>query len=300
MQRSPSPWLQAWLMLVVIVPMAVCYPLIKAGLLFAPPLRFAGMRTLLGGLALLLVLAIRRKPIWPQARLARWILPLGMLATTLTFGTMFASPAYTGAGIASVLGNIQPLLIVVLAALFLGERINLSNALTLCLGLAGVIVLALPAWRETTGSSLFGIALALGSSAGAAAASVTMKMLRAGDDLMSLTGWQLIVGGLVLLGLSAVSEPETNVSWNGTFVALLLVLALAGTALSTWLWFWLLERAEAGRLSLYLFLVPVFGLLTAMVGLGERLSTVQTVGVALILLAVAWSMRDLGSGPGRA
>lgn len=298
MQRSPSPLLQAWLMLVVIVPMAVCYPLIKAGLIFAPPLRFAGMRTLLGGLALLLVLAIRRKPIWPQARLARWILPLGVLATTLTFGTMFASPAYTDAGIASVLGNIQPLFIVVLAALFLGERINISNALTLCLGLAGVIVLALPAWRETTGSSLFGIALALGSSAGAAVASVTMKMLRAGDDLMSLTGWQLIVGGLVLLGLSAVSEPETSVSWNGTFVALLLVLALAGTALSTWLWFWLLERAEAGRLSLYLFLVPVFGLLTAMVSLGERLSTVQTVGVALILLAVAWSMRDLGSGPG--
>jgi O-acetylserine/cysteine efflux transporter len=298
MQRSPSPLLQAWLMLVVIVPMAVCYPLIKAGLLFAPPLRFAGMRTLLGGLALLLVLAIRRKPIWPQARLARWILPLGMLATTLTFGTMFASPAYTGAGIASVLGNIQPLLIVVLAALFLGERINLSKALTLCLGLAGVIVLALPAWSETTGSSLFGIALALGSSAGAAVASVTMKRLRAGDCLMSLTGWQLVVGGLVLLGLSAVSEPETSVSWNGTFIGLLLVLALAGTALSTWLWFWLLERAEAGRLSLYLFLVPVLGLLTAVVSLGERLSTVQTGGVALILLAVACSMCGVGTKRG--
>lgn len=298
MQRSPSPLVQAWLMLVVIVPMAVCYPLVKTGLAFAPPLRFAGMRTLLGGLALLLVLAIRRKPIWPQARLARWILPLGMVATTLTFGTMFASPAYTGAGIASVLGNIQPLLIVVLAALFLGERINLNKALTLCSGLAGVIVLALPAWRETTGSSLFGIALALGASAGAAVASVTMKRLRAGVDLMALTGWQLVVGGLVLLGLSAVSESETSVSWNGTFVVLLLVLALAGTALSTWLWFWLLERAEVGRLSLYLFLVPVFGLLTAMVTTGERLSMVQTVGVALILLAIAWSMRDRGSGRG--
>ena len=63
----------------------------------------------LGGLILLLVLVIRRKPLWPEARLARWILPLGLLATTLTFGAMFASPAYTGAGIASVLGNTQPL-----------------------------------------------------------------------------------------------------------------------------------------------------------------------------------------------
>jgi|TARA_R110000868_G_scaffold292327_1_gene552801 hypothetical protein len=45
-----------------------------------------------------LALVIRRKPLWPEARLARWILPLGFVATTLTFGSMFASPAYTGAG----------------------------------------------------------------------------------------------------------------------------------------------------------------------------------------------------------
>jgi drug/metabolite transporter (DMT)-like permease len=49
-------------MLVVIAPMAACYPAIKAGLEFAPSLRFAGLRTLVGGLALLLVLAIRRQP----------------------------------------------------------------------------------------------------------------------------------------------------------------------------------------------------------------------------------------------
>jgi drug/metabolite transporter (DMT)-like permease len=113
-----SPIRQAWLMLVVIAPMAACYPAIDVGLAFAPPLRFAGTRTLLGGLVLLLVLVLRRKPLWPEARLARWILPLGGLATTFTFGAMFASPAYTGAGIASVLGNTQPLIIMVLAHRF--------------------------------------------------------------------------------------------------------------------------------------------------------------------------------------
>jgi drug/metabolite transporter (DMT)-like permease len=111
-----SPIRQACLMFVVIAPMAACYPAIKTGLEFAPPLWFAGTRTLLGGLVLLLVL--RRKPLWPEARLARWILPLGGLATTLTFGAMFVSPAYTGAGIASILGNTQPLIIMVLAHRF--------------------------------------------------------------------------------------------------------------------------------------------------------------------------------------
>ncbi|MEO8411453.1 MAG: DMT family transporter [Propionivibrio sp.] len=277
-------------MLVVIVSMAVCYPLIKAGLVFAPPLRFAAVRTMLGGFVLLLVLAIRRKPLWPRARLARWILPLGVLATTLTFGTMFASPAYTGAGLASVLGNTQPLIIIALAALFLGERIGLRKAFALLLGLVGVTLLALPAWREPAGNDFFGILLALGSSLSAAIASVTMKRLQPGENLMSLTAWQLVVGGGLLLAVSALFEMPQSIVWNGTFVGILLILALVGTALSTWLWFWLLQRAEAGRLSMVLFLVPVLGLIAAMLSFGERLSVLQLGGVALILLAVAWSM----------
>ncbi len=285
-----SPARQAWLMLLVIAPIAACYPAIKTGLEFAPPLQFAGVRTLLGGLVLLLVLVIRRKPLWPEARVARWILPLGVLATTLTFGAMFASPAYTGVGIASVLGNTQPLIIMVLAALLLGERLRPFKILALGLGLAGVTLLALPALSEQTGHPLLGAMLALGSSASAAVASVTVKKLRPGNDLMSLTAWQLIAGSLVLLGLSVVYEPHGTIMWTGGFVGLLLFLALAGTALSTWLWFWLLQRAEAGRLSLFLFLIPVSGLLIAISGFGERLNLLQAGGVTLILTAVALSV----------
>lgn len=294
-----SPVRQAWLMLVVIVPTAACYPAIKAGLAFAPPLRFAGARTLLGGLALLLVLVLRRKPLWPEARLARWILPLGALATTFAYGAMFASPAYTGAGIAAVLGNTQPLIIIVLAALFLGEQIRLIKALALGVGLAGVTLLALPALREQTGHPLLGAMLALGASASAAVASVTMKKLHPGKDLMALTAWQLVAGSVVLLGLSAVFEQNETFRWTRGFVGLLLLLALAGTALGTWLWFWLLQRAEASRLSVYLFLVPVFGLLIAMGGFGERLNALQAGGVALILTAVALSVLEGWLGAAR-
>ncbi len=298
-ERPLSPLRQACLMFVVIVPMAACYPAIDAGLAFAPPLQFAGARTLLGGLVLLLVLVIRKKPLWPEARVALWILPLGFLATTLTFGAMFASPAYTGAGIASVLGNTQPLIIIVLAALFLGEPIGWSKTLALLFGLAGVTLLALPALSTPTGHPYLGALLALGSSVCAAVASVTVKKIRPGKDLLSLTAWQLIVGSLGLFGFSLVFEPQETITWTGGFVSLLLFLALAGTALSTWLWFWLLQRAEVGRLSLYLFLVPLAGLLIAMGGFGERLNALQGIGATLIISAVALAVFAGWSGPVR-
>jgi drug/metabolite transporter (DMT)-like permease len=285
-----TPIRQAWLILLVIAPMAACYPIIKLGLDSAPPLRFGGLRTLIGGLALLVTLLIRGKPLWPEARLARWILPLGLLATTLTFGAMFVSPAYVGAGIASVLGNTQPLIIIVLAAAFLGEKIGLSKAVALGLGLAGVTLLALPALLGQSSHSFLGVLLALVSSASAAVASVFVKKLRPGNDLMALTAWQLVAGSIVLLVFSELYEPRQAIAWSGGFVGILLFLAFAGTALSTWLWFWLLQRSEVGRLSLYLFLVPVFGLLISMIGFGERLNAWQGGGVALILIAVAVSV----------
>jgi probable blue pigment (indigoidine) exporter len=187
----------------------------------------------------------------------------------------------------------------VLAALFLSERIGWSKGLALGLGLAGVTLLALPSLREQSGHPLLGALLALGASASAAAATVTVKRLRPGKNLMTLTGWQLVAGSIVLLGLSAVFEPHETVAWTGGFVGLLLFLALAGTALSTWLWFWLLQRSEAGRLSLYLFLVPVVGLLIAMGGFGERLNALQGGGVALILGAIAVSILGGWSGTAR-
>lgn len=137
--------------------------------------------------------------------------------------------------------------IIVLAALFLSEGIGWSKGLGLGLGLAGVTLLALPGLREQTGHPFLGVMLALGASVSAAVATLTVKRLRPGNELM----------------------------------------ALAGTALSTWLWFWLLQRAEAGQLSLYLFLVPIFGLLIAVGGFGERLNALQGGSAALLLAAVA-------------
>jgi drug/metabolite transporter (DMT)-like permease len=97
------------LMLVVTLVAAGSYPAIKAGLVYAPPIRFAGLRTIIAGVVLLGILAALKRPFWPGATVRRWILPLGLAATTLTFGAMFLSPVHTGAGIASVLGNTQPL-----------------------------------------------------------------------------------------------------------------------------------------------------------------------------------------------
>ena len=112
---------------------AVCYSAIKAGLALAPPLGYAGLRAFLAGVALLTVQALRRRALLPPRRLWPAVFAIAPLGTAMGFGAMFMSPGRTGAGIASVLGNTTPLMIVGLAAVFLHEPLTGDKIIALAL-----------------------------------------------------------------------------------------------------------------------------------------------------------------------
>lgn len=283
---------------------AVCFPAIQAGLAFAPPLLFGGLRALIGGTALLLVLVALRAPLLPARRHWPVLLAIAATSTTMGFGAMFLSPGRTSAGIASVLGNTQPLFVLVLAAFFLGERVGRGKGVALLLGLTGVTLISYQALAGADADGLSGAVLALGAAGGAATGSVLVKRAglapgtpgREAVPLLALAAWQLMIGSLPLLGASAVFEPNARITWNLEFVGLLLFLALAGTSVTTALWYWLLQRTEVGRLTMFLFLVPVVGLGIAALVLGERVGPLELGGAALIVAGIAAVVRE-GAAP---
>jgi len=277
---------------------AVCFIVIKAGLPFMPPLRFAGLRALIGGLALLGLMAALRRPLLPPRRSWPGIVALGFTSTTIAFGAMFLSPGRTGAGIASVLGNTQPVIVPALAALFLGERMTRSKWIALVLGMIGVALIASPALAGPEASGVVGPALALAASGGLAVGSVIVKRIGSGIDLLPLTAWQLLVGSLPLLTVSIVVVRDAVVAWNATFVGLLLFLALIGTAFATAIWYWLIRHDDVGRLTMFFFLVPVFGLALAALAFGETIGLQEGAGVVVTLAgigAVAWEASHGGT-----
>ena len=77
------------------------------------------------------------------------------------------------------------------------------------------------------------------------------------------------------------------------FIALLLFLALVGTSFATALWYWLLGRVEVGRLTLFLFLVPVVGLGIAVLALGESVGALTALGALLAVMGIAAVVREV-------
>lgn len=288
-RSGPGPRTRAAALAGVVIAAATCAVVVKAGIAFAPPILFGGLRSALAGAVLLLAAAFRKEPARLGCRMLGWVAAIALLATTAPYGGMFLAPARMGAGVASVLANLQPLFTIALAAAFLGERLTLRGVLALATGVAGVVVLVGPR-LSTPGAELVGAASAVAASVGAATGSVMVRRLRDRVPVLSLAGWQLLLGSLPLLGAGLLGGG--SIRWTAAFVAALLYLALVGTAFSTALWFWLLRYDEAGRLSLYLFLIPLLGLLLGVLVFREPLRPSELAGGALVAGAVALAAAD--------
>ncbi len=289
-QTRSIPRIPIVLGLVVIY--ALCFVSIKAGLRFAPPLRFAGLRLLIAGFALLALVIVRREPLIPPRRILLPLIALALVANTIGYGAMFMSPGRTGAGVASVLGNTQPLFTVALAAAFLGERMTRGKRIALGFGIAGVTLIAFPALVGPGAYGIAGALLALAVSAGSATGNVIVKRMGTLPSLLATTAWALLIGSVPLLLTSGVAEHGQPVAWTGEFIGLLLFLAVVGTSLTTAVWYWLVQRSDVGRLTMFLFLVPVLGIIMAALLFGERVGLLEIAGVSLTVVGIGVAARD--------
>ena len=271
--------------LVVILIWSGCFVVIKATQADAPPLFYGGLRALLGGLPLLAVAASTGRFL-PPPRSWGWIAVLGLTNTTLGLAGMFLSVGAVGAAISGVLANSQALLVAPFAALLFGEILTRRRVVGLLLGILG-ITLILPGDGGGLGSTE-GAALALMAAAGLAAGNLVIKHIGSRVDAMTATGWQYVLGGFPLLGWSLIVEDTHAVTWTPEFVTGLLFLGLVGSAGASWVWYRLVSEGELIALNGLTLLTPAFSLGFALLIYQERVSALGLVGIAILLVGVAW------------
>ncbi len=268
-------------MLIITVAWGSCFVAIDWGLRDAPVLWFAAFRSLLAGTVLVGVALTQRRPL-PHG-LTAWS-QIGVLAlfnVTIAFAAMFAAAAALSAGVAAVLSNAQPLLILLPAWWLFGERPRRSAGVAAAVGFIGLAITASRSIGTTSGA-----ALAL-----LAAAAITTGTLLArrmpNVDVVVVSAWHFLIGGAGLSILAFMREGAPSVSWTPRFIATLAFLALVGTAGASVLWFTEVRRSPLAAVALWTFLTPVFGLTFSAIALREYPSTRELIGIALVLAGLA-------------
>jgi probable blue pigment (indigoidine) exporter len=273
--RRPNPLRMLW----ITAAWGACFVAIRWGLRDAPVLWFAAFRAVIAGAALLALAGAQRRPTPRGRRSWTLVAALGLVNVTIAFAAMFAGVAGLATGVAAVLANAQPLLILLPASWLYGEKVTPRTSVALAVGFAGLLVVALP------GGGGRGALLSL--LAAAAITGGTLLARRLGDmDVVVVSAWHFLIGGGALVVLAAAVEGVPRVAWTPRFALVLAFLALIGSAATFVAWFTEARRSRLDVLSGWTLLTPVFGIGLAAVMLGERPTGWSAVGLSAVLVAL--------------
>lgn len=255
----------------------------KEAVRFADPFDFSALRAMAGSLLLFGAMLWLKKPLRLQAPRRTFV--FGLFQTT-GFNALAAWALYTGAaGKTAVLVYTLPFWTLVIAWPLLGERLRGLQWPATALAAAGLLLVLEP-WQlaGTLVSKLLALATALSWAISAVLAKKWRNELQA--DLLALTAWQMLLGGVVLTVI-AVSIPTRSIQWTPYFWLMLVYCTLAGSVAGWLLWLFILRRLPAGIAGLSIMAVPALGVLSARLQLGEQPSAAEAAGMLLIGASLA-------------
>lgn len=237
-------------------------------------------RCLIGALALACWLLLRRQ--WqPLSRAALgWIL-LGGLALSLNWLALFSAYRYSSLSVVTLVYHLQPLLLLILAARWQGERLPAGIWGSLLLALSGVLLtcdLNPGDWQHTQwqGPLLAALAALL-----YALATVLIRQVKQVPPAQIAT-LQLGFSGVMFLPAAAGLSPMAL----GDSLPVLLILGLVHTAGMYLLMYRAFQRLPAAEIAMLSYLYPVTTLLVDRQVFHVQLHAGQWLGVTLILLAL--------------
>jgi drug/metabolite transporter (DMT)-like permease len=227
----------------------------------------------------------RRDPFIPRG-VARLHVAAATVVNVIGFGlfSSFAQLAATTSRVV-IINYSMPVWSSLLAWLLLGERLNMRTTIGLALCVGGLTTLLYPV---ADAQSVDGLLLALGCAFCWAAGTIYMKWARIPGDLLTIAAWQIAIGA-VFFGGGLFIFQGTPVPAPVSLPAMLAVLynGIIGIGLAYVLWFAIIERLPTAIASLGSLATPVIGVVSSMLILGERPTTADLVGFALIFAAAA-------------
>ncbi|MFU8926486.1 DMT family transporter [Acinetobacter puyangensis] len=261
---------------------------IKISLHTFPPFFFTSLRLLLGAICLFILQLVLRKNIFPEKSEWLKIFWASLLICIGYYGLSTFGMQYVGSGLSAILVYTMPIMTSVLAHFILAEKLNRQKLLGLGFGTLGIIAILWPQLRHLQFNSvLLGELLIILAAFFWACATVYTKKEFASYDKLKLTMWQLLMGGLILLGLSFFTEDLFSIQWNTPMTMIYVMYSsVLGTALAFFMWNWIVSQIDASIASISIMSVPLLGIFFGHIQLQEPLSLNILMGAILICLGI--------------
>ncbi|WP_287803509.1 EamA family transporter [Diaphorobacter sp.] len=298
---SRADWAKA---LVVVVVWGLNFVVMKWGLATLSPLVLCALRFLAASLPFLLFVRPPRHLSWGVMAAYGLVQGVGQFGLLFT-GMQLGMPA----GMSSVVLQTQAFITMLMAAALLGETPHRWQWLGLCIAIGGLVFIGAAHGDGASGMTLAGFLLTVGAAAMWAGSNLLTRVAaRQGPyEPVSFIVWSSVFPIVPLLLLACVVDGSEAVvqqlrGLGGRELGVVAYLALLSTLLGYGLWTRLLQRYAASTVAPLSLLVPVVGLLSAMLLLGERPTAWQWMGTLGVLAGMVinqfgglWAKRRRGA-----
>jgi drug/metabolite transporter (DMT)-like permease len=279
--------LRARLMLVVLCLIwGLTWPMMKIALNEIPPLSMRTATAFIGTLSLLAIcLASGRSLRVPFGR--AWLHVLAASILNVVAFSLFSAFAQIAAATSrvAILTYAMPIWTLVLGWAVLSERPSRIQSVAIALCAIGLIVLVSPVAMATTGMP-WGLLFAIGSGFSWAAGTVYLKWARIDADPVGLASWQITIAFVIIAACMLLFEGglQFQHAHAGALLAVVFT-GVLGNAVAYALWFAIVRRVPALTATLGIVGIPVVGVVSTMLIIGERLSVADTIGFLFIFAA---------------
>jgi len=244
-------------------------------------------RCLIGAMALLVVIRFTRQPLGTLPRKLLILAIAGGVALVLNWLLLFAAYSRISIGLATVVYNTQPFMLVLMSML-LGESVSRMKWGWLLLSFTGIVLLLLSDINAASRAGISGIALALGAAFFYALTALIARRLKALTPL-HIAFIQVITGVVMLLPLVHMPAFNNAFPW-GT----LLTLGIVHTGIMYQLLYSAIQKLPTPIIGSLSFIYPLVAVALDALFFGHTLNSVQLAGGVVILLAAAGN--NLGWG----
>lgn len=259
----------------------VNFVVIEVGLEHFPPLLLSALRFVVAAVPAIFFL---RSPGVPW----RWVALVTLTLAILQFGLAFtAMAAGMPAGLSSLVMQAQAPFTLLFAVLLLKERLTRQQVLGMAVALGGIAVIALDLGAA---SPLGAFLLLLGAAAAWGVGNIAMRHA-APPDMLRFMVWVSALAAPPMLALSAVFEgPQRGwdalraVTWPAA--GAVVYIGLLSTVAGFGVWGYLIRTHSASVIAPFSLLVPVFGMTSAALLTGERITPLRVLAAALIIAGV--------------
>ncbi|GAA3857821.1 DMT family transporter [Celeribacter arenosi] len=249
----------------------------------APALAALSLRFLMSGIVGILIARAFGQS-WQFTR-AQWrgIVIFGLCQNAAYLGLYFLAMRTVEASLASVLASSMPLVVGAISILILRESLRPLAIGGLVIGFVGVLVIM--GTRLSAGSDGWGLLMCVVGTVALAVATLTVRSLGAGKNVLMVVGLQSLIGAAALTIASPFVDTYVVNMTTELAVAMLYTTFVPGL-MATWIWFKLVERIGTVKAAAFHFLNPFFGVAIAAVLLGEKIGVWDVVGVATIMAGI--------------